>query len=59
MSGKENVKLQNAKDEHRGRKFEFSSVHLGRATYLEWKDRKSGQGTRILSKHLSISRYEQ
>jgi hypothetical protein len=25
MSGKENVKLQNAKDEHRGRKFEFSS----------------------------------
>jgi hypothetical protein len=58
MSGKENVKLQNAMDEHRGRKFEFSSGQ-GRATYLEWKDRKSGQETRILSKHLSISRYEQ
>ena len=58
MSGKENVKLHNAKDEHQGRKFEISNGQ-GRATYLELKDRKSGQETLILSKHLSISRYEQ
>ena len=58
MSEKEEVQLQNAMDEYRGRRFEFLSGQ-GRATYAARNNWTCGQEIRILSKHSSVSEYEQ